>query len=448
MNNLSSGTSPKMKPLAPRSLQIEASSTCQLACPACPTADGSTRPLLGRGHLKVDDFETLLDRNPELLQIELSNYGEMFLNPQLPRILEAAHSRGVIVSGNNGVNLNFASEEALEAVVRYRVRGLTCSIDGATAETYARYRRNGDLTKVLANIDRILEHKRRYDTVFPILFWQFVVFGHNEHELEMARSMAAERGMHFVPRISWDSDLSPVQNSGLVSIQTGLGAATRDDFRETHGRDYTRDICYQLWQAPVANWDGKVLGCCVNYWAEFGGNLFTDGVAASANSTKMQQARAMLTGHSSAIPGVPCTTCDQYLSLRDSKRWITEAEVESSAKESFLVSLRPSGMQGMKFAKIAIFQRVTSGGQPPRTETAGRLFRFQKDRAVLATLPGPGEYFARAEVITPIGFQTYTFPFTAADRPLCQEFPLPFQLTQPASPDDGNTGQRLNSWII
>src|SRR5579862_4883304 len=113
----------------PASVQIDASLTCQLACPDCPTADGRLRPALGAGHLKLADFESLLDRNPQIAHVELSNYGEMFLNPRLAEILACAFERKVTVSGSNGANLNFASEDALDALVRYRVRAITCSID-------------------------------------------------------------------------------------------------------------------------------------------------------------------------------------------------------------------------------------------------------------------------------------------------------------------------------
>jgi MoaA/NifB/PqqE/SkfB family radical SAM enzyme len=128
----------------PVSIQIDASLHCQLACPLCPTADGRVGPALGAGHLKVTDFEALLRGNPQIAHVELSNYGEMFLNPQLADLLACAFEHNVTVSGSNGVNLNFAREDALEAVVRYRVRALTCSIDGATQETYSRYRVNGN----------------------------------------------------------------------------------------------------------------------------------------------------------------------------------------------------------------------------------------------------------------------------------------------------------------
>src|SRR5260221_4235814 len=264
-----------MPPTRPVSIQIDASLTCQLACPLCPTADGRLRPALGSGHLKLTDFESLLERNPQIAHVELSNYGEMFLNPQLADILACAFEHKVTVSGSNGVNLNFAREDALEALVRYRVRALTCSIDGVTQETYSRYRINGNLHKVLANIDKIRELRAQQGSAFPLLCWQFVVFGHNEHEIKTARAMANDRGMEFVPRLALVTDYSPVQNRELVRIESGVGAASRSEYRERSRTEYTRHPCLQLWHAPVLNWNGAMLGCCVNCWGDFGVNGFT-----------------------------------------------------------------------------------------------------------------------------------------------------------------------------
>ena len=47
---------------------------------------------------------------------------------------------------------------------------------------------------------------------------------------------------------------------------------TRTEFRERYGAEYLEGTCDQLWSGPQINWDGKVLGCCRNFWDEFGGN--------------------------------------------------------------------------------------------------------------------------------------------------------------------------------
>jgi hypothetical protein len=403
------------------------------------------------GHLNVADFEALLDNNPEILHVELSNYGEMFLNPHLPELFAAAYRRKVVVSGNNGVNLNFARDETLEAVVQYRVRSLTCSIDGATQATYSKYRRNGNIDNVLKHIDIILDYKRRFHTAFPILYWQFVVFGHNEHELGMARSMAKDRGMEFVPRLSWDADHSPLHDPELITIQTGLGAATRQQYKEKNGVDYTRNLCYQLWHAPVVNWDGKLLGCCVNYWGDFGSNVFTEGLAKSTESPRMDQARRMLLGQSSAMPDIPCSTCDQYHSLRESGRWLTELEIASHPKQQYIVSIVPIAGPEMRFARFAIYaiDRQEDGRSAKDTGRVGRLFRFGVDNNVFCSTLGPGKYKADADILTPKGWRRYTLPFTTPERPICHELIFDFNASQPAAyeREAGPWNELLTSWI-
>ena len=431
----------------PLAIQIDASSHCQLACPVCPTANGLTRPTLGAGHLKLADFERLLDRNPQIRTVELSNYGEMFLNPQLPELLACAFERQVVISGNNGVNLNFASGAALQAIVKYRVRGLTCSIDGATEETYARYRVNGNLARVLAHVDRIRDLRRTAGAAFPMLDWQFVVMGHNEHELGMAREMAQARGMQFIPRLTWAADHSPVVDRDLVRIQTGLGAAGRQEFRENKGVEYTRELCYQLWHAPVINWDGRMLGCCVNYWGDFEANVFAEGLQSAMRHPKLEYARRMLLGQAEPQPGIPCTTCDQYQAMAKSGNWLREQELQTSPHEKVLVGLVPVPSDGSRFARISIEQGLTS---KPRFDVSGRLFRFGVDTGVYFHAPAPGHYSVFLQHLGPSGWRSpSSHMFEIAPAPLCQEFHLRGQSSHDSdSHDRFPTAPRpLSHWI-
>jgi hypothetical protein len=306
----------------PAKIRLEASSACQLRCPSCPTTTGAARPVVGRGFLKFDDFKTLIDANPWVREIELSNYGEIFVNPELGAIIAYAHARGVTLACDNGANLNNIQDSVLEALVRYGFRSITCSIDGASQQTYSVYRVRGDFDDVMANIERINHYKRIYHSKLPALTWQFIAFGHNEHEIAMAQQRAADLDMGFYVKLSWDSSLSPVKNTGLVRTAAGVDAASREEFREKHGHDYMQGICGQLWETPQINWDGKVLGCARNFWGEFGGNAFTDGLLACINSEKLQYARRMLQGEVPAKAGIPCTTCEIYLGRRRDSQWI------------------------------------------------------------------------------------------------------------------------------
>src|SRR5262245_58765730 len=100
-----------MKPIVPRRFRLEASSFCKLRCPSCPTTSGAIHPAVGSGFLRLEDFRKLVDRNPALERIELSNYGEIFLNPQLLAILEYAHRKSIAITLENGANLNHVKDD-------------------------------------------------------------------------------------------------------------------------------------------------------------------------------------------------------------------------------------------------------------------------------------------------------------------------------------------------
>jgi hypothetical protein len=294
---------------------------------------------MGAGHLDPGAFGALLATNPGLREVELSNYGEMFLNPRLRDLLRIAFEHGVVLHADNGANLNHASEETLEALVRYRFRSLTVSIDGASAETYAQYRVKGDFERVVENIRQINRFKRQHGSGFPLLTWQFIVFGHNEHEIAAAKAEATKLGMFFKPKISWDDGFSPVRDRKLVQIQTGL-PATRKEYYEANGTEFTRSICYQLWTSPVLNWDGRLTGCCRNFWGDFGGNAFTSGLEPALAASRIPAAREALMGRGEMDPAAPCATCDQYLAIQKDHKWIGRGEIDQAfAAQSVIVGI-------------------------------------------------------------------------------------------------------------
>jgi len=385
---------------------------------------------MGAGHLDVLAFTALLDANPWVAEVELSNYGEMFLNPRLIEILRIAHDRKVALHADNGVNLNHASDETLEALVEYGFRSLTCSIDGATPETYAQYRIKGDFSRVTGHLRRIGQFKRQRHSGLPLMTWQFIVFGHNEQEIAAARKLAAELGMRFRTKLSWDDEFSPIRNPELVRIETRSPHVTRAAFQQASGVDYMRGICYQLWQAPVLNWDGRVMGCCRNFWGDFGGNAFQDGLLPVLNGEKIGHARKMLTGNAPARDDIPCTTCDLYQTLKDTGRWLDESEFPNPEAGLLSVVIEATrATDAPTHADVFIVPGTTVDpvllARPPKATR----FTIGKDFAAYFTLPAAGEYTVCVlpKQLDPAFRRDYpplppvTKPLVIAARPVCQE---------------------------
>lgn len=351
----------------PALVDLDVSTVCQLRCPSCPTARGVIADQLGAGFMTASRFEEFLRRHPWVSCIELSNWGEIFLNPEIERIFRCAYRRNVALRADNGVNLSRVRESALEALVRYRVRGITCSIDGATQETYGQYRVGGNLDQVLANIRRINAHKKAFRTRYPRLRWQFIAFGHNEHEIAAARSMAADLGMTFYVKLAWDDlygkSFSPVKDRGLVSRESGLRVADRREFVEKTRQDYVGLACHQLWLMPHINQDGRVLGCSINHWGDYG-NAFESGLEACLRGDRMTRAREALQGLREADPDVPCAHCKIYHSRRRRNDWVRPEEFGGFRVEGRLKNLIKNRLEGPGLLRVVRWIRG-AGPTPP-----------------------------------------------------------------------------------
>ena len=280
------------------------------AAPRAPRRAANRRGVIGWGFLSYHNFKNFILENPQIHTIEISNWGEVFLNPELGKIIRLAHARGVRLKAANGVNLNTVSEETLRDLVKYQFNYLNVSIDGASHETYRLYRRKGSFNRVIRNIRRINYYKEKFGSPFPKMSWQFVIFGHNEHELPKARAMAAELGMEFRPKLNHTPEHSPVQDAEYVRREAGFKAASREEFAQKKKRAYSRP-CTQLWDSPQINWDGKLLGCCVNKFGDFG-NIFADGFEACLTGEKYTYAKKMVLGLVPPRDDIPCIRCKVY----------------------------------------------------------------------------------------------------------------------------------------
>lgn len=289
--------------IKPNQIRLEASTICQLQCPSCPNTQGIIKKNIGAGFLKFEDFKTFIDKNFWISHIELSNFGEIFLNPDLGKIIEYAYRKNVALFASNGVNLNTVSDSVLESLVKYKFRHINCSIDGTSDETYKIYRRRGNFDRVIENIEKINRFKNLYKSEFPQLTWQFIIFGHNEHEIAIARKRANDLNMHFFVKLSFDETFSPVRNKDLVMKESGLGVASHSEFIHKYGRPPYL-FCAELWQRPQINWDGRVLGCCINKWGDYG-NAFDSDLIQVLNNEKTEYARQMLLGNAESREDIP-----------------------------------------------------------------------------------------------------------------------------------------------
>jgi len=267
----------------------------------------------------------------------LSNWGEIFLNPDLKRIMQYAYRKNVALQAQNGANLNRVNDDILEALVKYKFCRFVCSVDGANQRTYSLYRVKGDYDRVIDNIRKINHYKMKYRCAFPAITWQFMAFGHNEHEISKARALAKELDMDFYVKLSWNDLYTETFSAGkdreLIKKESGLGVADRREYEEKFGKSYLEKTCHQLWFKPRINYDGKLLGCTINYWANLG-NIFEEGLQECLNGEKMDYARKMVLGMTEEKEGIACSNCKIYQGMKKNNSWLKPKDLHGFYVES------------------------------------------------------------------------------------------------------------------
>lgn len=293
--------------MSARRVRFDVCTLCDLRCPCCvQSRDGMGQ--IGRGYTRARDFEAFLDGHPEIREVELSNWGEVFLNPELEAILQAARVRGIVTRMSNGVHLNRLTDSQVEAMVHSGVRSITVSIDGCSQAAYARYRIGGNLQRVIDNVRRIVRLRARSGSAHPVLTWQFIVFGHNEQEIEEAEELAGELGVQFRLKLSSDEAFSPVTRESF--LRDRLGAASRSEWLRIHGRPYFAP-CEQLWDQPQINWDGRLLGCCINIWESFG-NVLESGLSRCLHDPRYEAMQRLVREGVNELDDLPCHRCSVH----------------------------------------------------------------------------------------------------------------------------------------
>jgi hypothetical protein len=189
----------------PGRMFIECTAACNISChqACCAPETGITRTRQA-GMLDVELFRRVVDEaGPSLGRIDFFNYGEAFLHKRAVEMCEYIKSRFphvYLYTSTNGLAL---SESQARRLVHSGIDEVTFSIDGATQESYEKYRGRGRLDVALATLAAMADEKRRSGRDLPFLNWRYILFKWNDsdEEMSLARARAEEIG---VDRLCWE----------------------------------------------------------------------------------------------------------------------------------------------------------------------------------------------------------------------------------------------------
>ncbi|MDR2685353.1 MAG: glycosyltransferase [Rickettsiales bacterium] len=312
----------------PESVRLDICTLCNLDCLTCRMRKNNFCNR-GAGYTSFQNFEKFLNKNPFVKNIEISSWGEPFMNPDIIPIIELARSRGVKITISHGTNFNAVNDKILYALVLNEIEYINIAIDGASPEVYGAYRRGGDFNKVIENIKKLNTIKAAFGKEIPKLNWQYVILPTNASvdEIRRAKTMAAELGMSTTFVRDWDNFIPA--DASAIERETGVGFDSIHYKRHSlpAAKGERHKYCPRLWNNPQFNWDGRFVACGENTWGEFCGNAITDGIVACLDGEVFRATQKMLCGTGAEVPDSPCAKCWMYLEMKESGKFLTEDEL-------------------------------------------------------------------------------------------------------------------------
>lgn len=234
---------------------------CNLRCPACPT--GAQAGLRPKATLTQELYQKFIDEVGDyLFKLYLYNLGEPLLHKQTPELVEYAKRKEIFVMVSSNLSMKL-SDEYLTRLIQSGLDVLVVALDGTTPETYQHYRRGGDFETVKQNMQRIQQLKRQLGAQTPSVVWQFLIFQHNEHEIDTVKAEYKK----------WGADEYCVGGAYMPvgSLAQGFSPSTRPEFDIYNGEHFHRKKtlqafmekkhCSWLYGVTVLNPNGQVAPC-------------------------------------------------------------------------------------------------------------------------------------------------------------------------------------------
>ena len=238
----------------PPYLQIEPTSICNYRCVFCYQTDEkfNKRSTGFMGHMKLDTFKLLIDQAEGNVEfISLASRGEPLLCPDIKKML--AYTREKFLNFKINTNASLLDEKMSHAILESGVRTLVFSADAADSALYSKLRVNGKLEKILKNIKKFQEiRKKNYSNVKIITRVSGVKVSDQQNLDEMEKYWGNfVDQVAFVNYVPWEN----VYVSKDSNIQTP---------------------CSDLWRRMFVWWDGKVNPCDVDYKSELSPGFIKD----------------------------------------------------------------------------------------------------------------------------------------------------------------------------
>ena len=255
--------------LKPYDFAIEVSGACNLHCLACPQATRSAQ------HIPVGfmDFQTfrkvvkkILQESPFVGNLQLYQWGEPLLNPNLPDMINYANEQGIKCAVSSNLNLEKVYEKTVEA--RPEWFRISCSGWG---DNYEMTHAGGSWEAFHNNLFKISRLRNQYHPGMKVELYYHVYKHNSGTDMEKLKELCQQLEIEFHPVYAYliglddvlahlEGEMLPPQaeaaaNMLRLPLEDGLALAQQEIGRE----------CSTL-RCILVNWDLSVSNCMMYYY--------------------------------------------------------------------------------------------------------------------------------------------------------------------------------------
>ena len=273
--------------LFPPLVQIEPTSVCNYRCVFCYQIDKrlSDKKNGHMGSMQLDMFKSIIDQIEKNVEaVTLASRGEPTVNKNLPAML--SYMNGKFLASKLNTNAYLLDEKLSHAILETNLQTLVFSADAASEPLYSEMRVNGNLERVLRNVERFHEIKAKHYPNSSLITRVSGVRYRSEQSLdEMERFWK-----RFVDQVAF-VDYNPWEN---------VYDADKNSIEKP---------CSDLWRRMFVWWDGRVAPCDVDYLTRLSSATLADGsISELWNGETYQALRASHLANERRLLE-PCSRC-------------------------------------------------------------------------------------------------------------------------------------------
>ena len=254
----------------PPYLQIEPSSICNYRCVFCFETDKTfTNKKNGfMGAMDLNLFKKIVDQAEKNIEfISIASRGEPLVNKNIDKMLE--YTEGKFLNLKLNTNASLLNEKYIHAILSGGVKTVVFSADAAEEKLYAKLRVNGELKKVVKNIELFNKIREKSYSKSKIISRVSGVKFNDEQNIDSMENFWKK----MVDQVAF-VDYNPWEN-----------------IYEKDPSDISKP-CSDLWRRMFIWWDGKVNPCDSDYKSELQvGNIKDKSISELWNSQKYNEYR-------------------------------------------------------------------------------------------------------------------------------------------------------------